>query len=100
MLLQTIVENAIEHGFQHITYKGILSLTLEEKNDKLHITLTDNGRGESLSNPHKQSLSQTITQERLDLLFNQSQKDNAYFTATALKAPEKGYCVELIIPIL
>ncbi len=100
MLLQPFVENAIEHGFQHITYKGILSLTLEEKNDKLHITLTDNGRGESLSNPHKQSLSQTITQERLDLLFNQSQKDNAYFTATALKAPEKGYCVELIIPIL
>lgn len=41
-----------------------------------------------------------ITQERLDLLFNQTEKNNAYLIAAPRKAPESGYCITLVIPIL
>ena len=40
------------------------------------------------------------TEERLDLLFNQTEKNNAYLIAAPRKAPESGYCITLVIPIL
>ena len=100
MLLQPLVENAIEHGFKHLSYKGLLLLHIAESAGKLRITLTDNGCGKTSASPHKKSLSQTITQERLDLLFNQTEKNNAYLIAAPRKAPESGYCITLVIPIL
>lgn len=58
------------------------------------------GCGKTTASSHKKSLSQTITQERLDLLFNQTEKNNAYLIAAPRKAPESGYCITLVIPIL
>jgi len=100
MLIQPFVENAIEHGFKNINYQGVLTLTIEEKDNKLHLILIDNGNGKGVPNPHKKSLSKLITQERLDLLFNTQQKSNAYFEAAPLSPPETGYRVTIVIPII
>jgi len=100
MLIQPFVENAIEHGFKNINYQGVLTLTIEEKDNKLHLILIDNGNGKGVSNPHKKSLSKLITQERLDLLFNTQQKGNAYFEAAPLSPPETGYRVIIVIPVI
>ena len=100
MLIQPFVENAIEHGFKNINYQGVLTLTIEEKANKLHLILIDNGNGKGVPNPHKKSLSKLITQERLDLLFNTQQKGNAYFDAAPLSPPETGYRVIIVIPVI
>ena len=100
MLIQPFVENAIEHGFKNINYQGVLTLTIEEKDNKLHLILIDNGNGKGGPNPHKKSLSKLITQERLDLLFNTQQKGNAYFEAAPLSPPETGYRVAIVIPVI
>ena len=100
MLIQPFVENAIEHGFKNINYQGVLTLIIEEKDNKLHLILIDNGNGKGVPNPHKKSLSKLITQERLDLLFNTQQKGNAYFEAAPLSPPETGYRVAIVIPVI
>lgn len=62
MLLQPFVENAIEHGFKGIDYKGHVSVRLAKNNQAsaklLHCTITDNGNGFSKEvNPRKKSVS-------------------------------------------
>ncbi|MFV0565102.1 MAG: histidine kinase [Flavobacteriaceae bacterium] len=101
MLLQPFVENAIEHGFKGIEHKGKITITSSVENNKIIIRVLDNGNGvemENQSSVTKKSLSKTIIQERLDLLFNTKEKQ-AWFTAGPLPN-KKGYKVELVMPVI
>ena len=44
-ILQPFVENAIWHGFIGLTKKGLLSITISQKEDKIIIEIQDNGIG-------------------------------------------------------
>ncbi|MDC7233036.1 MAG: sensor histidine kinase [Spirochaetales bacterium] len=48
MMLQPLVENAIIHGFQDGSRKGIILIQAFRKQDKLIIRITDNGQGMDL----------------------------------------------------
>ena len=51
MILQPFVENAIKHGFANISYKGLISINVLKKDDKICFEIIDNGTG---YNPDKQ----------------------------------------------
>lgn len=45
LTLQPIVENAIQHGLEHVRGGGILSLSIQKKGSVVLIQITDNGAG-------------------------------------------------------
>ncbi|MBB1140525.1 histidine kinase [Myroides sp. WP-1] len=102
MLLQPFIENAIEHGFKNIAYRGILTLTVKEKDEQLLLYIRDNGCGlqpkEATANTTKQSLAQVITQERLDALFH-SEKKRAFFRLYPIEDETSGTGVEVLLCI-
>ena len=66
MLLQPFVENSIEHGFDNIDYKGQIQITLSRKQNYLHCSIEDNGKGFNDSNLNmKNSLSTTLISKYL-----------------------------------
>lgn len=100
MLLQPFIENAIEHGFSNISYKGHLSLIFETQNQQLQITILDNGKGvSSHTNSQKQSLSSTIIKERLDILFNNKIEQAGFTIVNLSKVHGQGYKVVLYLPL-
>lgn len=52
MILQPIVENAVNHGIRNVEWEGWIFLTVEQKADCISIRVRDNGEG--------------MTQERID----------------------------------
>ncbi|SKB39738.1 TPR repeat-containing protein [Sphingobacterium nematocida] len=103
MLLQPFVENAIEHGFRNLTYKGKLNIQFELTEKALSITIDDNGNGMSNPKPKgqkKKSLAYEILKERLQLLYRFSNQE-AYFEVTEKNVlGEKGVKVKISIPKL
>lgn len=103
MLIQPFVENSIEHGFRNIPYKGLLKISFYQQNNQLEITIDDNGCGlnnKSTGNQQKQSLAQTILNERFEALFCRFSQ-NASFTLTDKKdTGERGVLVKINIPII
>lgn len=101
MLLQPFVENSVEHGFKSIGHKGNLTIRFRQEQTQLIITIDDNGAGkkvETYSPPEKESLSRIIIQERLDILFNKTDRQ-AYFEAGP-KPQGTGFLVIVSIPLL
>lgn len=102
MLIQPFVENAIEHGFRHISYKGVLYISFNKVNDMLIIKVDDNGSGiiNDVNKQKKQSLAQIILKERLALLFI-STGQTAKFTVNDKKESKgKGVIAEISIPLI
>lgn len=76
MLLQPVVENAIEHGLVRKKDSGKLTLTFHQNPQQLIVTVEDNGVGRDFptKNPksdHHTSLATQLIQERLVLLEKQ-----------------------------
>lgn len=103
MLIQPFVENAIEHGFRNIRYKGKLEISFQLSDDLLKIVIEDNGTGlgkKPADQQKKQSLSQTIISERFEVLFGSFTK-KAHFNLIDKKGTsETGVRVEISIPII
>ncbi len=101
MLLQPFVENAIEHGFRNLTYKGELDVRFESREHTLSITIDDNGGGMTGQKPQgqkKKSLAQDILRERLQLFYRLNNQ-NANFEVTEKKVfGQKGILVQINIP--
>ena len=84
MLFQPFIENAIDHGLNHLTdKKGRLDIVLMIEDDFLIVTIRDNGIGRSKAGEinqslHKghQSMGSKITEERLKLLANSTNKQS------------------------
>ena len=69
MLLQPLVENAIEHGLKGLDYNGILVLTIKKFDDYLACEIIDNGNGLRTDlNTSKPSLSTSLIKQRLQFL--------------------------------
>ncbi|WCM42660.1 histidine kinase [Flavobacterium sp. CBA20B-1] len=103
MLLQPFVENAIEHGFKNISYKGVITISFIENNNQLMILIKDNGKGMNNTtefNQHKKSLSKIIIQERIDILFNQKNKQSYIDIVSENQKDNTGILVKIAIPLL
>ena len=45
MILQPVVENAVNHGIRNIDWEGHIDLSVEKWNDHIEISVRDNGLG-------------------------------------------------------
>jgi tetratricopeptide (TPR) repeat protein len=75
MFAQPFIENSLEHGILHKSTMGFIKISFAVENNKLLLTVTDNGGGliqsQQLRSDFKKeykSLATQITQERLNLL--------------------------------
>lgn len=103
MLVQPFVENAIEHGFRNITYKGLLTISFGIKNNLLVIEIDDNGSGltqKTTETQKKQSLAQIILKERFDLLFTARGQQAWFEVKNKETSTATGVFVEILIPII
>jgi two-component sensor histidine kinase len=96
MLLQPIVENAVNHGLFHKQGAGLVSILFQKINDRIYqVIIEDNGIGRKKSNQIKQrslrkhqSKSTQILHDRI-LLLNQSKKWNITYNITDLDKDNK-----------
>ncbi len=101
MMIQPFVENAIEHGISGLDKKGLITVKMEISNDLLQCKIVDNGKGyypefKSI-NATKNSLSQKITSERINIL-NQQLNTKGKFEINNIEE-STGTIVTLAIPI-
>jgi LytS/YehU family sensor histidine kinase len=71
MFLQPIVENSIKHGFKDTTNsQGHITITVEQQQEEVIFTLSDNGCGLSKSSSNAEHISKglRLTIKRLELL--------------------------------
>ena len=91
MILQPFVENAIEHGFKNISYKGLLNINVIKNNDTVCFEIIDNGWGYQPKKDHKEHASD-IFKKRLKLLGKEAVES---FKITQLKQGTKvTFCIK------
>lgn len=100
MLIQPVVENALEHGFKDIDYEGHLTIKMTRLDDCIEIQIEDNGVGFDPQNPTNSNTKHTshatrITKERIALI-NRKHKEQISFTTTSI--PQQGTSVRFHIP--
>jgi len=94
MLIQPYVENAILHGiFKLKDRNGFIRIEAKDKNNRLIITVEDNGVGIGNSQHKGTGLGTKLTQERIQLL---EKKQDNQVTISQLK---KGTRIEINIPL-
>ncbi|NOX48026.1 MAG: tetratricopeptide repeat protein [Chlorobi bacterium] len=108
MLVQPIIENAVEHGIRHLEGNGHIKIIYKRTNNLLNVSIEDNGIGRKKSaeiNAGKtkkdKSLSTSITNERL-LHLNKGFGENIQMEIKDLyndKGEAKGTKVVLNIPM-
>lgn len=98
MLLQPLVENAIEHGFTGKEAGKFMSVTFEKKLGALCIKIKDNGNG-NIANilPFREGHALKMIKERLDFI-NQKTKTNINTIAITANKP-KGISIAIIIDL-
>ncbi|MEE1945248.1 histidine kinase [Pedobacter sp. KR3-3] len=101
MLLQPLIENAIEHAFKPIAYKGLLILKMTLEQRCLSCEIIDNGIGlqHKAQQAAKKSFSIQIIKERLALL-NRQQQVKSSFEMIPHSDGQPGLTVKLIIPFI
>jgi sensor histidine kinase YesM len=73
-ILQPFVENSIKHGFHELSEKGKINIEISEKEEHIHVQITDNGIGRSqsarikLSENGHQSFGTQLILDRLKIL--------------------------------
>ncbi len=101
LILQPIVENAIQHGIAPKPEGGTVSILVKQTGDDLHIQVVDNGvgfdvsalRGNNDAHPNRPSIGVQNIDLRLRLLYGE-----AYHLQIA-STPGAGTTVELRIPV-
>ncbi|MAX80470.1 MAG: hypothetical protein CL843_09870 [Crocinitomicaceae bacterium] len=108
MLLQPFVENSINHGFSKLNRIGHIQISIQQKDDYLICTITDNGIGRVAAdkirqkkNRLHQSAGLSITQSRIQTM-KQKYGQELSIQTTDLYKKEKplGTKVVITIPIL
>ncbi|MBX2973610.1 MAG: tetratricopeptide repeat protein [Flavobacteriales bacterium] len=99
MLVQPLLENAVQHGIMPKEGTGNITLRVEEHGDDLLIAVEDDGVGRQATprteRPEHRSLSTTITEERLALL---SARMGRQASVRVVDLPQ-GMRVELRLPV-
>lgn len=92
MLLQPIVENAIEHGLAPLETGGSVSLSARRQSEELILEVCDNGRGFSEVRAASSGIGLSNTRARLANLYGGSH------TISVLAGPEGGTIVRIALP--
>jgi LytS/YehU family sensor histidine kinase len=99
MMIQPLVENAINHGMDlRKNQKGLLEITFEKINtSQLKITIFDNGEGFEINEIEKIKANHAIDiiNERLELINKTTKKELNYLT---FHKTEKGFESIIILP--
>ncbi|TCD16856.1 sensor histidine kinase [Pedobacter psychrodurus] len=101
MLVQPFIENAIEHGFRNIQYRGMLKIQFKLANEQLLITVDDNGSGitkKGKLQSGKTSLAQVILKQRLQVLFKLDCQQANFAMVDKKINNDKGIKVQITIP--
>lgn len=100
MIIQPFIENAVEHGFKDVDYKGQIDVEFKSVNNALTITITDNGKGISDGEKSKTYPSRAtgITRDRLELL-NRKYKTTADYLVQA-NPGGSGTQITINLPVL
>ena len=105
MLIQPQLENAIWHGLRYRDEKGLLQLSIGQKDQLIIISIEDNGIGlqksmEMKTSHQKKHNSRGLknTDERINLL-NSLYKSKIKFTITDKKGDESGVIVTIEFPV-
>src|ERR1700680_2187777 len=95
LLLQPLVENAIQHGISRLPQGGELRITSCREDSRLHITVKDNGPGPSESERNRLTGGRGLkaTRERLQTIYGD---DHTFEVCSPL---EGGFEVEFWIPL-
>lgn len=101
MIIQPFLENAVEHGFRNIDYKGKLVTAFMIKNNRLAIEIDDNGCGlQKDTTGKKKSLSGVILKERLKILFNKNEDDADLKIIDKSNYGQKGVLIKISLPVI
>jgi sensor histidine kinase YesM len=94
LIIQPLAENAVKHGVARMTRNGVILVSTRMEGDKMHITVEDNGGGQSRNTQalFKQGIGLQNIQERLKALY----KGAAQMLIST--GHDRGFKVELIIP--
>ena len=102
MLIQPFVENSIEHAFGNQIEDKTIAIHVKYSNEQLICTITDNGIGVNTQKESprkdKNSLSTTITSERLKILSKDFKKKGSISIVDRKVTNESGTLVTLVIP--
>ncbi len=110
LLLQPVLENSVKHAFKNIKAKGLVEVTVSERDeDSLDFFIRDNGpgilsdieRGASKKTGHK-SLGLEIIRDRIKLLNDTHHKTKAsveFTNLSDLNEDKTGLQVHFILPI-
>ncbi|WP_309640228.1 histidine kinase [Flavobacterium sp.] len=98
MLLQPFIENAIEHGFKDINYKGNIVIVFEDVENHVAITVKDNGKGQTQDHVVKdhKSRAMQIVKDRI-YLFNKQHHSDAFYQVLHTKG-ESGFKIVMSLP--
>ncbi len=106
MIIQPYVENAIWHGLVQKEGNGNLNINIEQENNRLTCIIEDDGIGRKKAGEIKaqkqdihKSLGMNITQERLELLSNQSGNNASVEIVDIYNENETGTRVILKLPL-
>lgn len=100
MLIQPFVENAIKHGLKNKEADGELKICIEDQEDTLKVTISDNGKGFDKNNRQNQdhkSMAMDIFNKRIGLLKKKYSKKAGFEIQSA---PNQGTKVYIHIPII
>ena len=105
MLIQPFVENAIEHGVRDLGEKGVIRIYLEEKDNRLIVTVEDNGPGigsTPAGGKGHRSLAMTLFRERIAFLSSYLKKQIVYkiLNKNETNPEETGTKVIIELPVI
>lgn len=72
LILQPLVENAIYHGIDRMRKKGIITLTIEQREDQIYIEIKDNGKG--MTNEEVEDMNRLFKEDNHDYLLGTNRK--------------------------
>jgi len=94
MILQPFVENAIEHGFKNINYKGKLKIKIYTRQNKICFEILDNGSG-YFPKKNKEEHALDIFKRRLELMGKEEL--NSYHIANMNQGTKVVFCIPVKI---
>ena len=103
MILQPFVENAIKHGLSNKKENGRLSITIEEKENQIHVVIEDNGPGFKTSkNKSHESKSLKILKRRRIIMQKQLKKPLhcKIENIADIRPQETGVRISVSLPIM
>lgn len=90
LLLQPLVENAIEHGIARRAGRGTIAIEARREGDQLHLAVRDDGPG--MAGPPVEGVGLGSTRQRLEELYGRA----GSLALTAL--PGEGMAVTVVLP--